>query len=324
MICLVTGATGFIGSQLCRELIKEGNKVRALCRQNSKLLALKGINVEIFVGDILEPETLSSAMQGVDWVFHAAGRAKHWRDDPLLIKTIIDGTKNVLNAAHSAEIERLVYTSSSAALGFPEGHTLLNEHHQFNTSPEQWPYGFAKSVAEKEVMLAVEAGLDCVIVNPTSVFGPGDLNVVGGTLILQGSRWKVPITTKGGMNAVHIDDVVAGHLAAAKFGKSGQRYIIGGHNLTHSELMKIIAAQCGTSTSPIMIPPVLIKLAATGLDVLCNLLPLPYNAKLLRLSTYYFYYNTSKSQRELHLPDPLPVTQAISEAVTWYRENGYI
>jgi dihydroflavonol-4-reductase len=324
MICLVTGATGFIGSQLCRELAKEGHEVRALCRQNSKLLALKGTDVELFVGDILKPETLAPPMQGVDWVFHAAARAKHWRDDPLLVTTIIDGTKNVLNAAQSADIERLIYTSSAASLGFPEGHTLLNEQHQFNTSPEQWPYGFAKNVAEKEIILAVEAGLDCVIVNPTSVFGPGDLNVVGGTLILQGSRWKVPITTKGGMNAVHIDDVVAGHLAAAKFGKSGQRYIIGGHNLTHSQLMKIIAAECGTPISPIMIPPMLIRLTAAGFDLLCSLVRSPYNANLLRMSTYYFYYNTNKSQRELHLPDPLPVTQAISEAVTWYRENGYI
>jgi dihydroflavonol-4-reductase len=211
-----------------------------------------------------------------------------------------------------------------SALGIPRQGEILTEKNQNDLTYKQWPYGYAKRTAENEVKLAISAGLDCVIVNPTTVFGPRDINAVSGTLIIQIAQNQVPILTKGGMNVVHVKDIAEGHLAAAELGKCGQRYIIGGQNLSNSKLVKIIAAECQVAAPKILMPSWLIKLVALGFEFLDPFVSLPYNANFLRLSTYMFYYDTSKSHQELNLRPPLPITQAISEAVSWYKANDYI
>ncbi len=324
LISLVTGSTGFIGSHLCRALVQCGHEVRAFHRASSRTLALEGLEVEHVLGDVLDLDSLWAAMRGVDWVFHAAARVAHWREGATIIETTVAGTANVLKAARAAGVGRVVYTSSVAALGVPRPGEMLDESHTFNYPPGRWPYGYAKHLAEKEVLAATDAGLDCVIVNPASVFGAGDLNLISGELVIRVARRRLPVTTRGGMNVVHIADVVAGHLAAASRGRPGARYILGGENLPHSEIIRLIAHAVGVSPPKIELPPSLVRLAAIGVDMINPIFHLPYNGELLRLSTRFFYYDTARAHRELGLSEPRPFRQAISEAVAWYRIHGYV
>lgn len=301
--------------------------MRAFHRASSKTLALEGLPVEQVVGDVLDPSSLQPAMQGVELVFHTAANAVHWRGRAPIVETIVAGTANVLRAAQEAGVSRVVYTSSLAALGVPRPGELLNEKCLFNHSPRYFPYGYAKHLAEKEVLAAASAGLDCVIVNPASVFGPWDLNLISGTLVIEVARRRIPALTRGGMNVVHIDDVVAGHLAAAACGRPGERYILGGENLQHGAIVRLIAEEVGVRPPRLELPSPLVKLAATAIDIIgpvASRARLPFNGNSLRLSTYRFYCDTSKARSELGLAAPRPFRQAVREAVAWYRANGYL
>lgn len=298
--------------------------MRAFHRAGSKTLGLEEVEVEHVVGDILDRESLRAAMEGVDWVFHVAGRAAHWREGAAIIEATVAGTVNVLKVAQAAGVSRVVYTSSVAALGVPRLGELLDETSVFNYPPERWPYGYAKHLAEKEVLAATGAGLDCVIVNPASVFGAGDLNLISGELIIEVARRHIPAITSGGMNVIHVADAVTGHLAAAVNGRPGERYILGGENLAHSEIIPLIAEEVGVRPPKLEVPTPLVRLAATAIDLFNPIFRLRYNGNLLRLSTYSFYCDTAKAHRELDLPEPRPFRGAIHEAVEWYRENGYL
>jgi dihydroflavonol-4-reductase len=323
MRALVTGATGFVGSHLCRVLLEAGHEVRAFRRPTSRRLALDGLAVEEAVGDVLDPATLRPAMKGMDWVFHTAGRVAHWRDGHTLARSIVGGTENILKAAGEAGARRVVFTSSTAALGVGRGE-LLDEGHAFNYPPHRWPYAYAKVLAEEQVAAAARNGLDTVIVNPSSIFGPGDLNVIGGALILEMARGRVPARLRGGMNSVHVADVAEGHLAAAERGRRGERYILGGQNMTHAETLQVVAEELGRRAPAMELPTPLVEPLAACVDIVNRFAQLPFNGELLRLSRYYFYYDTSKARRELGLPEPRPFRQAIREAIDWYRGHGFL
>ena len=326
MQTLVTGSTGFVGAHVCRALVEAGHAVRAFHRPASRLVALNGVShlVERVQGDVFDPDSIRSAMVGVDWAFHTAGRVAHWREGAALVASIVSGTKNVLDAALAAGVRRLIFTSSVAALGVSHDGQVLDETHSFNYAPDRWPYGYAKHLAEGQVRQAAAAGLNCVIVNPTSVFGSGDLNRVAGELIIQVARRRVPVVPPGGMNVVHVSDVAAGHLAAAERGRPGERYILGGDNLTHAEVLRVVAEEVGLRPPTLRLPAVGIELAASAADLIRRFAPLPYNGDLLRLARYFFHYDTAKARRELGLPAPRPFRQAIRQAVAWYRANGYL
>ncbi len=329
MRVLVTGATGFIGSHLCRALLAEGHHVRALQRPTSALLALEGLAVERVVGDLFDPTSLLAAMEGVEVVFHCAGEVGKWRDPGRMAASHVQGTRNVLQAAQRAGVRRVVHTSSVAALGVPDhrperpGETvpLMDERHQWNANPRHWPYGYAKHMAEGEVLRAVSGGMDVVIVNPAAVFGAGDLNHVSSGVIWHMAHGRVPPIVPGGLNAVHIDDVVAGMLAALARGKAGERYILGGENLTHARLLATVAEVVGRPPPRIVLPAWLLRVLAPALDVLDRVFPLPVRGGLLRMAGYYFYYDTRKAQRELGVPQPRPFRQAAQEAYAWYQAH---
>jgi dihydroflavonol-4-reductase len=320
----VTGASGFIGSHLCRALIARGHAVRAFHRPDSSLVALQGLPVEHAVGDVRDATSLRAAAKDVDWVFHAAGPARHWRRPDELVDTIVRGTINVLQAAEEARARRVVFTSSVAALGVPVAGALLDEGDRFNCPRARWPYGHAKSEAESAVRAAVGQGLDCVIVNPSAVFGAADLNRISGTLILILARHPVPVITRGGTNVVHVADVAEGHVAAAERGRPGERYILGGENLRHVEIARTIAAELGVRPPRLTIPPRLVDWAAGAVDLIGRVARLPADGNLLRLSRYGFYCDTAKARRDLGLDAPRPFRQAVREAVAWYRAHGYL
>lgn len=324
MRCLVTGSTGFIGSHLCRALIAQGHSVRAFHRPSSRLTLLDGLDVERVTGDLFDPPSLHAAADGVDWVFHAAAHVAYWRNPEALVETSIVGTRNVVEAARAAGVTRFVLTSSLAAMGIPRVGELLDENSHFALSAHEWPYAYAKRAAEGVVTEAVAAGLDCVILNPSAVLGPGDVNMISGSLVVHPARRWVPVSVPGGLNIVHVRDVAAGHIAAARHGRTGERYIIGGENISHTQILSQVARLAGHRPPLFEIPPALVSALVWALKVVSRFRRLPYDSGLLDLSRHYFYCNNRKAIRELQLPPPVPFATALAETYAWYKEHAYI
>ena len=319
----MTGASGFIGSAVCRHLLRHGFLVRALHRPSSDLSLLEGLAVERRAGDILAPDSLASAVSGARWVFHVAAESAHWRQRPeQVIRAAVDGTHNVVGACLRAGVERLVLTSSLAALGVPLHSELLTEAHVFNLPAHRFPYGYAKRQAEIEAARLAGSALQVVIVNPSIVLGAGDAHQISGSLVVQAARGLTFFYTGGGTNIVHIDDVAAGHLAAAERGRTGERYILGGENLSYQELITLLAEAVGGPRPWLRIPDAAIGPAASLIDVARHVLPLPLNGYQLRLSRYRLFCDTRKARDELDLAQTRPTRQAIVEALAWYRAQG--
>jgi dihydroflavonol-4-reductase len=200
----------------------------------------------------------------------------------------------------------------------------MNETHVWNYHPQWWRYGHAKHLAEMEVQKAVAQGLDAVIVNPSMVLGPGDLHRISGEIVVQVARGIVRFSIPGGMNAIHIRDVVSGHLLALERGRRGERYILGGENKTFLEFIQITAEVVGRKPPQQVIPSWMLRPLAGPLDLLCRLVPMPFNGDLLRFSNQHMYYDTRKAQVELGLADLLPVRTALQDAYDWYKANDMI
>jgi dihydroflavonol-4-reductase len=325
---LVTGSTGFIGGAICRRLVEQGMEVRAFHRETSSLKNLEGLAVEHVTGDLTRPETLEPAMQGVEVVFHAAALLGA-RDDPgRMYAVTVEGTRAILRAARKAGVRRLIHTSSVAALGVPEVSRLkppvrglLDESHAWNYYSELWSYGYAKYLAELEVQKSVANGLDAVIVNPSVVMGAGDVYRKTSSVVVQIASGKLRVCVEGGVNIVHIEDVVSGHLAALQYGRRGARYILCGTNLPIPEMTRMIAEFSGLSI-PLVVPAGLVRSSAGVLKRLESFLPLPISAEMLNLAGYYFYYDGRKAQRELRLDAPLSAQLALQDAFDWFVREG--
>lgn len=326
---LVTGATGFLGAHLCRALLERGYRVRAFHRPTSSPRLLSGLEVEHATGDLTQPESLAAALEGVQTVFHTAAWMGGRDPTGQQYAVTVEGTRNVLQQARRAGVERLVYTSSFAALGVPApgaGHASppprgmwVDENHTWNFRPDFSAFGYAKYLAEQEVQRAVAQGLDAVIVNPGLIFGRGDIYRSASSLINLVAERRLTVATTGGVNCVHIDDVVDGHMAALAAGRTGERYILGGYNLTHLQLLQTIAGITGVPEPTTVVPPGLLRGLVGPANLLRSYLRLPFSPDLLRLAGYYFYFNTHKMESELGITKPRPITDAILEAYTWFR-----
>lgn len=325
-IALVTGSTGFIGATLCKRLVERGWHVRALRRASSKLDALEGINVEPVLGDVTEPDSLERACAGCQVVFHVAAVADYWRQDTnKLYRVNVEGTRAVCRAALEARVGRLIFTSSVAALGVPRGKPA-DETHVFNIAPQHFRYGHSKFLAEQVVAGFVARGLDAVIVNPAVVLGPGDLNLISGSMIVEAARGHLPpFYPPGGTNYIHVNDVCAGHIAAAEQGRRGERYILGAHNLTHAQALRTVCEVVGRPPPRLRLPVALVEALACGLDIAARISPrpLPLSGEQMRLTKEFIYVDSSKAIRELGLPQT-PFRETVQETYTWYREKGLI
>ncbi len=327
MIALVTGATGFVGANLVEALNIKGWMARALRRQTSSLTALQGLTYESAMGDINDPAALGQAMRNVDIVFHVAAAADYWRSSTeKMMRVNVDGTRNVLQAALDAQVKRVVFTSSCAALGKPAFGTARDESAQFNMQPREFPYGYSKVLAEQVCAEFVQRGLDVVIVNPAVVMGPRDVNLISSSMLVEAAkRGGIPILPPGGVSVVDVADVCAAHIAAAERGRTGERYIVTSENLWYEQLFNIIAKAVDGKAPWLRVPAGVLRLGADVVDFLRETLKLqlPVNGEQTRFSAETFWFDASKARRELGL-DPKPFTQTARRTYEWYKANGYL
>ena len=321
---LVTGGTGFVGSHVARALIQRGYRVRILRRTTSRLDAIADLDCEHAIGDVMDPDSLAAAMQGVDWVFHTAAVADYWRNDPARIYAInVDGTRNVLLAAEAAGVRRVIFTSSAAAVGYRTDLHPVDESVRFNYDQRLTPYGHSKFLAEAEVYRAIRRGLDCVILNPTVIIGPGDLNQISSSVVIEAARGSVPPTVPpGGVTLIDVRDVAEAHVAAAERGRTGERYLLGAVDLTHKAWLRLTAHTVGRRKTAVLLPAWMVHIVAAAADVLrrCGV-PLPIEGNQLRLSTAMMFFDCRKSWRELGAPR-IPIQQSLRETYEWYRAHG--
>lgn len=325
MKVLVTGATGFVGSQVAAALVRQGHAVRILRRRSSKTVALDGLEVEHAFGDILEADAVREAVAGCDRVFHVAALASYWRArDTDIYRVNVEGTRIVMDACLRAAVERVVYTSSVAAIGLRHDGRPADESQPFVPSQERFAYAHSKHLAEQAVYKAVKLGLAAVVVNPAAVIGPGDYNLISGSIGLQMAKRPLLIKPAGGLCLVDIDAVVDGHLAAADRGRVGERYILGGENVSSQELFAAVAQIVGCREPRWTLPTPFLPAVAVGLDVVNRFNAHPVTTgDQLRLFGRNAYYDSSKAVAELGYRI-LPFQNAAERAYYWFLEHGYI
>jgi len=327
---LVTGSTGFLGGALCQALVAQSHQVRAFHRASSNLALIRDLPVEHAIGHLSNPESLQKAMEGIDVVFHIAAMLGSEQNPSKMYAVNVEGTRHVLEAAHANGVKRFIHTSSVAALGVPldaepnlapTESLWINENHTWNFPSSYWPYGYSKYLAELEVQMAVSRGLDVVIVNPTYVVGAGDVYRKSSSVIVKIAQNKLPFGTTGGLNVIHIDDVVNGHLAAMQYGRTGERYILGGTNVSVPDFLETIAKTVNVSAPRLIVPGAVIRRFAAPLNWINPIINLPVSPEITRLAGYGFYYSIEKSRRELNLQPARSLIQAISDAYEWFQAS---
>ncbi len=323
---LITGGTGFIGSNLAAALVAQGHHVKIFRRVNSPTSLIAHLKVEHCIGDVRDSASLRAALKNCDIVFHTAAIVSFWKPlRKLQYEVNVIGTKNIAHACLEQGINRLVHTSSIAALGYPADGALADEETAFNWHNLGGGYKSSKHLAEMEIEKAVNRGLDAVMVNPAVVIGPGDIHFNGGSIIRSVKKGFVPFYIKGGMNVVLVDDVVNAHIAAATKGSTGERYIAGGENLTHQQIFGITAEIVGGRAPRYKLPVPLLKLAARGFDFAGALLhkePL-ISSELSSAAGLYNWYSSAKAQRELGYQFT-PFREAVTKTYQWYCKQGLL
>jgi dihydroflavonol-4-reductase len=322
----VTGGTGFVGANLIRLLLAEGHSVRALIRPHNPADNLKSLPVEWISGDLNDPN-LGEKMRGCDGLFHVAAHYSLWQKDrPQLYHSNVLGTRNILACAQKAGIERIVYTSSVAAIGVRKDGQPADETYQSSVDHLIGAYKQSKYWAEQEAMKAFQSGQDVVIVNPSTPIGPWDLKPTPtGEIILRFLRRQMPAYVDTGLNLIHVRDVARGHLLAWQKGKSGDRYILGHQNLSLKTILEQLAEITGMP-APQHTVPLWLPLSVAWIDekILASLGKKP-SVPLdgVRMSAQAMYYDSRKAVEQLGLPQS-SIQTALQDAVKWFMEAGYV
>ena len=326
MRAFVTGGTGFIGSSVVRDLLGRGIDVRALCRPGSNRANLEDLDVELFEGDLLDAASLRGGMVGCELVFHVGALYSFWvRPKRLIYDVNVEGTRSLLEAAKSTGIERIVYTSSVAALGLRDDGQPADETTPNDISRVIGDYKKSKYLAE-QVALEYARELPIVIVNPSYPVGPRDIKPTpSGQTILDFLNRKMPAYIDTGMNIVDVEDVALGHWLAADKGRIGERYILGGENVTMKRMLELLSEITGLPAPKARVPykPIL---AMSYLNAaFCRLFPRitpRMTPETIRMSSHLMYFDPAKAVRELGFPQT-PTKEALTKAATWFQENGY-
>lgn len=318
----VTGGAGFIGSRVVRRLVRAGHTVRCLLRASSRTERTDDLPIERAAGDVLDAESVARAAAGCGAVIHLAG-VSAWMDidSPRVVPVTVDGTANVLAAARKHDIPRVVFVSSAAAFGPSESQEPRDEDAPFvRVDSARFAYVVAKRAAEK-LCLGASVERTVVVVNPAEVYGPGDRDLItaGNLLGLLASR---PVAVcRGGTCVAHVDDVAEGIVRALERGRSGNRYLLGGENLTHETLARALLRVAGRRSSVVRIPNWLLRTAATAARRLS--LSFPVSPAVIPYATRYWFFDTRKARDELGLSFR-PAEETLAETVDWLRTAGHL
>ena len=328
MTTLVTGATGFVGSHVVRQLIAAGRPVRVLVRPSSNKRTLEGAPVEQAVGDLRDVVSLGRAMKGIRHVFHVAADYRLWARNPSEIyESNVEGTRRLFEAAAREGVERIVYTSTVATIAAPrQDRQLPSEETRATLAQMIGHYKRSKFLAELEAIKAAGAGLPVVIVNPTAPVGPGDWKPTPtGRIIVDFLNGRMPAYVDTGLNVVNVEDVATGHLLAAAKGRIGERYILGARNMTLKQILEALSKITGRPSPRVRLPHALALAAGYAEEWISRLKGreprIPVEG--VKMSRHRMFVGSDKAQKELGY-SPEPVEEGLERAVRWYEEHGYV
>ncbi|HEY6339127.1 MAG TPA: hopanoid-associated sugar epimerase [Candidatus Sulfotelmatobacter sp.] len=328
MLAFVTGATGFLGSHVARVLAAQGADLRLLIRATSNLKNLEGIKAETATGDLRDPASLEKAMSGCDTVFHVAADYRLWVRDPQeMYRSNVEGTRAVIEAARKTGVRRIVYTSSVATMGFTSNGHPADEDSPVALAEMIGHYKRSKFMAEQVALEAGRSGMHVVTVNPTTPVGEQDIKPTPtGRIILDFLKGKFPAYVETGLNLVDVTECARGHITALEKGKPGERYILGGENLTLKQILDKLAAISGLP-SPSVKLPYFFAFAAAAVDetITGRMLDREPRATIdtVRMGRKKMFASSSKAERELGWK-LVPAENALRRAVEWFRGNGYV
>ena len=326
MTTLVTGASGFLGSHVARQLVARGEDVRVLMRASSTNRAVADLSLEYVTGDLRDPASLDRAMKGVKRVFHVAADYRLWaRRSKDIYDSNVGGTKNLLAAAERAGIEQLIYTSTVATIAVDRPQ-LPNESTDAKLEEMIGHYKRSKWMAEQEVLKAAKDGAPIIVAMPTTPVGPWDWKPTPtGKIILDFLNGKMPGYVETGLNFVGVEECAAGHLLISEKGKIGERYLLGGENLTLKAMLDLLSKITGLPAPRLKIPHGLALGVAYANTVFSRLLGrepgIPVEG--VKIARHMMFVDCSRAQRELGF-QPGSVAAALERAVRWYEANGYI
>jgi len=324
---LVTGASGFVGAAVARAALARGFRTRVLMRRGSNRANITGLEVEPVEGDMRDAESMARALSGARYLFHVAADYRLWARDPSEIeRNNLIGARATMRAALTAGVERLVYTSSVAALK-PGNGAAVDETSRHTVESAIGAYKRSKLVAEREVeRMVAEEGLPAVIVAPSTPIGPRDIKPTPtGRIIVEAATGKIPAFVDTGLNLVHVDDVAEGHFLALEKGRIGENYILGGTDVSLRSMLADIAQLTGRSAPKIRLPRWPLFPLAYGAEALARLTgkePM-LTADALRMSRYHMFFSSAKAEAELGY-HARPYIQGLTDAIAWFGANGYL
>ncbi len=331
----VTGATGFVGSNLALQLIERGEKVKALVRPGADLSALKDLDVEIVEGDLLDQEVLRKGMEGCDRVYHVAASYALWAADYTpMYQANVEGTRKICQCAWDVGVQRIVYTSTVGCIGLPKqkdsrGRVIpTDESALAEESQMSNPYKHSKWLAEKVALEFARKGVPVVVVNPSAPVGPRDVKPTPtGQVIVDFLNRAMPAYLETGLNWVHVRDVAEGHILAAEKGLIGERYILGNQdgNWTMKETLDVLAELTGTPAPGFRSPYWLAYAAAVISEGISKITRRHPKAPIggVKMAKYMMFFDPAKAVQQLSLPQTDPRI-AFEDAIRWFRDHGYV
>jgi dihydroflavonol-4-reductase len=327
MKALVTGATGFVGAAVARRLLENQWQVRVLARPGSDRRNLKNLDVEVIEGDLTDVNSLQHAALGCEGMFHVAADYRLGARNPAqLYRANVEGTRNVLSAAHRSGVQRIIYTSSVATIGIPADGTPGDEQTANSLDNMIGHYKRSKYLAEEVAREAAREGISVVIVSPSTPVGPGDVKPTPtGQLVLDAAAGRMPAYVDTGLNIVHVDDVASGHLLAYERGKAGERYILGGQDMSLREILGVIAGLTGRTPPRVRLPYGVVLPIAYVAEGFARLSGRSGRITLegVRMSRKKMFFSSAKAARELGYQWRPPV-QAFEDAIRWFRDNALL
>ncbi len=327
-LAFVTGASGFVGSAVARALLAAGYRVRALVRRTSPRSNLDVEGLQVAEGDMLDERAVARAVAEARYVFHVAADYRLWAPDPgEIVHNNVEGTRIVLRAAQAAGVERIVYTSSVATLRLNPDGVPADESEMLSQERAIGAYKRSKVAAESlALQMASREGLPLVIVNPSTPIGPRDVRPTPtGRIIVEAASGRMPAFVDTGLNLVHVDDVAGGHLLALQRGRIGQRYILGGENVTLARMLEMIAGLVGRRAPRVRLPRRAIYPIAFASEAIARFTGREPFATLdgLRMAKYRMFFTSAKAQSELGYT-ARPVIEALKDSIAWFRQAGLI